>query len=128
MTHRVSGHPALSAIVPLIMLFAAFPAYPSGHAVFGAALFETLRILFGTDALASSFVSDEFNGVTVGADGVRRPLRARHFESLSQAEEENAQSRVHLGIHWAFDRTAGIRQGRAVARDVARIWYPPRTR
>ena len=39
----------------------------------------------------------------------------RSFTSLSQAEEENGQSRIYLGIHWSFDKTAGIAQGRRVA-------------
>jgi hypothetical protein len=39
----------------------------------------------------------------------------RSFSTLSQAEEENGQSRIYLGIHWHFDKTAGIAQGRRVA-------------
>ena len=92
-----------------------FPAYPSGHAVFGGALFETLRNFYGTDHIAFTFVSDEFNGVTAGNDGSVRPLVPRSFSSLSQAEEENGQSRIYLGIHWSFDKTEGIAQGRRVA-------------
>ena len=92
-----------------------FPAYPSGHAGFGGALFETLRRFFGTDAIAFTFVSDEFNGVTKDHNGTVRPYMPRDFSSLSQAEEENGQSRIYLGIHWSFDKTEGITQGENVA-------------
>jgi len=92
-----------------------FPAYPSGHAGFGGALFQTLRRFYGTDRIAFTFVSDEFDGVTRDNQGRVRPRVPRRFSSLSQAEEENGQSRIYLGIHWAFDKTEGIRQGRRVA-------------
>ncbi len=92
-----------------------FPAYPSGHATFGGALFQTLRRFYGRDDIAFTFVSDEFNGVTVDNGGHVRPLLPRSFSSFSQAEEENGQSRIYLGIHWSFDKTAGIAQGRQVA-------------
>jgi hypothetical protein len=92
-----------------------FPAYPSGHAGFGGALFETLRRFFGTDSIAFTFVSDEFNGVTRDHNGNVRPYAPRSFTSLSQAEEENGQSRIYLGIHWRFDKIQGIAQGRHVA-------------
>jgi hypothetical protein len=92
-----------------------FPAYPSGHAGFGGALFQTMRRFFGTDAIAFTFVSDEFNGTTKDHNGNLRPYMPRSFISLSQAEEENGQSRIYLGIHWSFDKTQGIAQGRRVA-------------
>jgi hypothetical protein len=92
-----------------------FPAYPSGHAVFGGVTFEILRNFYGRDDIAFTFISDEMNGVTLGNDGVPRPLLPRTFTSLSQAEEENGQSRIYLGIHWSFDKTEGITQGRQVA-------------
>ena len=78
-------------------------------------MFQTLRNFYGTDEIAFTFVSDEFNGVTLGNDGVVRPLIPRSFSSLSQAEDENGQSRLYLGIHWVFDKTEGIAQGRRVA-------------
>jgi hypothetical protein len=104
-----------------------FPAYPSGHAGFGAALFQTLRNLFGRDRVRFTFVSDEFNGETLDNEGQLRPLRPRTFRSLSEAEEENGQSRIYLGIHWSFDKTEGIAQGRKVADYVfARAFRPVR--
>ena len=92
-----------------------FPAYPSGHASMGGALFQILRRFYTTDHIRFTFVSDEFNGVTKGNDGNVRPLVPRTFSSLSQAEEENGQSRIYLGIHWSFDKTEGITLGHRVA-------------
>ena len=91
-----------------------FPAYPSGHAGFGGALFQVLRNFYHRDRIAFTFVSDEFNGSTRDNQGNVRPLIPRSFRSLSQAEEENGQSRIYLGIHWSFDKTEGIAQGRRV--------------
>lgn len=92
-----------------------FPAYPSGHAGFGGALFQVLRTFYGKDNIPFTFVSDEFNGATKDNKGTLRPLIPRTFSTFSQAEEENGQSRIYLGIHWSYDKTEGIAQGRKVA-------------
>lgn len=102
-----------------------FPAYPSGHAGFGGAIFQILRRFYGTDRIAFTFVSDEFNGTTRDNTGNVRPLLPRTFGSLSEAEEENGQSRIYLGIHWSFDKTAGIAQGRRVANYVFNNTFVP---
>jgi hypothetical protein len=91
-----------------------FPAYTSGHAGFGGAVFQVLRRFYGTDRITFTFVSDEYNGVTLDNDGQVRPLIPRTFRTLSQAEEENGQSRIYLGIHFGFDKTDGIAQGRRI--------------
>jgi hypothetical protein len=92
-----------------------FPAYPSGHTAFGGALFQTLHIFFGRDGLSFTFVSDKYNGVTRDNQGNLRPYKPRTFASLTEAEMENARSRIYLGIHWQFDANEGISQGQKVA-------------
>jgi hypothetical protein len=103
-----------------------FPTYPSGHAGFGGALFQALRRLVERDDISFTIVSDEFNGVTRDNAGNVRPLIPRKFESFSQAEEENGQSRIYLGIHWSFDKTTAIAQGRLVGDWVFDRVYRPR--
>jgi hypothetical protein len=92
-----------------------FPAYTSGHATFGAALFRTLARFYGRNNIAFTIGSDEFNGITLDQDGSVRPVVFRSYRSFSQAAQENALSRIYLGIHWRFDATEGIRQGNAIA-------------
>src|SRR5207249_2528598 len=92
-----------------------FPAYTSGHATFGAAMFRTLADFYGRDNITFSFTSDEFNGVTTDQSGNVRPVVTRTYHSFSEAAEENGQSRIYLGIHWRFDKVEGIKAGNAIA-------------
>jgi hypothetical protein len=92
-----------------------WPAYPSGHATFGGAVFKTLERFYGRDDITFTVISDEFNGITRGADGKVRPIVARTYNSFSQAALENGQSRIYLGVHWGFDRDEGIKSGGNVA-------------
>ena len=54
------------------------------------------------------------NGQTRDHDGNIRPYLPRSFSNFSQAEEENGQSRIYLGIHWSFDKVQGIALGHGV--------------
>jgi hypothetical protein len=92
-----------------------FPAYASGHATFGGAFFQILRQFYGTDKVAFSFTSDEYNGVTTDSEGNVRPVVTRHYPNLTIPMLENAASRIYLGVHWRFDATAGTAQGTAIA-------------
>jgi hypothetical protein len=92
-----------------------FPAYPSGHATFGAAAFHTVRLFYnvlpGNRAADTVFtgpiVSEEQNGVTRDNAGTVRPRHFRTFpDGLWQMIEENGFSRVWLGVHWSFDAFA----------------------
>ncbi len=93
-----------------------FPAYPSGHATFGAAALHMTRLFYNvpvgdTDADTLfdglTFVSEEFNGVNVDNKGTVRPKHTRSFPGgLWRMIEENGLSRVYLGVHWVFDAFA----------------------
>lgn len=95
-----------------------FPAMPSGHASFGGCIFQILRDFFQTDYITFTFVSDEFNGKTIGSDGNVRPYKPRTYQKLSDAEDENGQSRMYIGIHFNFDKTEGITLGNAVGKHI----------
>jgi membrane-associated phospholipid phosphatase len=90
-----------------------FPSYPSGHATLGGALFEILR-QFWPDSTRFTFVSDEYNGKNKDIYGNVMPLYPASFTSFHEAEYENAESRIYLGIHWQFDADIGIKLGTTV--------------
>ncbi len=92
-----------------------FPAYPSGHATFGAAALHVTRLFYGISPgdrnpdhlLKVEFVSDEMNGINRDNAGNVRPRHARAFDGgLWKMIEENGFSRVYLGVHWSFDAFA----------------------
>jgi PAP2 superfamily len=93
-----------------------FPAYPSGHATFGAATMQSLASVFG-NSVRFTFVSDEYNGLGfdprnagLSVDNIR-PFVPVRYRSLLEAQEENGRSRVFNGVHWEPDDTEGQRLG-----------------
>ncbi len=101
-----------------------WPAYTSGHATIGGAMFQILR-QFWPDETPFTFVSDEWNGKNKDVDGNIRPLRPASFKSFREAEWNNAQSRIYAGIHWHFDAEEGIVLGNKVADFVFRHAFRP---
>jgi len=91
-----------------------FPAYPSGHATFGGALFQMMR-KFTPDQTPFVFVSDEWDGKTKDVNGTTRPYIPQAYLSLSQADEDNYLSRLYLGVHFRFDSSRGSSAGQQVA-------------
>jgi hypothetical protein len=91
-----------------------FPSYVSGHATFGSAVFQVLRRYYRTDSIPFRFQSDEFNGVTRDETGAVRPARWRTYGNFTQAEYENRDSRIYLGVHWRFDQEEGVKMGRSI--------------
>ncbi|MCK1307636.1 vanadium-dependent haloperoxidase [Bradyrhizobium sp. 45] len=105
-----------------------FPSYPSGHAVFGGALFGVLRQFIKPDT-EFSFMSDEFNKKNKDVYNYIRCSDEDKFTpkdrfciqrtfTLDCAERENADSRLFMGVHWVFDADDGINMGNLVARQV----------
>ena len=91
-------------------------------------LLEAWEEVYGTDRMSFTIGSDEFNGVTRDQNGVVRPVVFRHYHSFSQADRENGQSRIYLGIHWNFDNVDGLKVGRTLGEYVYRTTLQPRPR
>jgi hypothetical protein len=99
----------------------AFPSYVSGHATLGTSVFETLRLFYNRDNMNFYFQSDEYNGKTRDSNtGLPRSAPNRYYPSLTAAENENVDSRVHLGVHWRSDVEDGRILGKKVAKEVFR--------
>ena len=87
-----------------------------------------LRNFYRTDRIPFTFVSDEFNGVTRDNNGDVAAARGAPLLSSQARGRKNGQSRIYLGIHWAFDKTEGIAQGRRVADYVFKNMLRPQHR
>lgn len=128
-----------------------FPAYPSGHATFGAAAFYITRMFYGKHTSDTSpdnlfdglgFASEELNGRNQDNNGTVRPRHERSFPGgLMDMIVENGRGRVYLGVHWVFDAFAvkpdgeidltqnvgGVRLGLDIAKDIYQRLRPSNT-
>ncbi|MCB0662892.1 MAG: vanadium-dependent haloperoxidase [Saprospiraceae bacterium] len=89
-----------------------FPTFPSGHATFSAAAAVVLEDFFGrsyrfTDRSHEGRI--EFNGTP------------RTFNSFREMAEENAYSRIPLGVHFKIDSDAGTDLGYRIGERVLNL-------
>jgi hypothetical protein len=113
-----------------------FPAWTSGHATMGGAVFKALELFFGTNSF------DEIDGVLgddatyvltsqePGSGGAREYVRFTQEALLDigtedSPEGENGTGRVYLGIHWIFDQRDGITLGNNIAEYIAANYFQP---
>lgn len=86
-----------------------FPAYPSGHATFGAAACEALADVFGYNYAMTD------NCHKNRTDFIGFP---RSFNSFYEMANENAWSRIPLGVHYRMDAEEGMHYGTQIGRAV----------
>jgi hypothetical protein len=82
------------------------PTYPSGHAVGAGAAAYILERFFGKNGHAIIVSSPTAPGVTL------------YYDRLKTIVDEVLDARVDAGIHFRFDGTAGVVQGRQTAKFV----------
>ena len=87
-----------------------FPAYPSGHSTMGGAAAEVLTDIFGNYYPMTDRCHEGRQDFEGGAP--------RHFNSFYEMANENAISRIPLGVHFRMDCDQGVNLGIRVGRKV----------
>ncbi len=85
-----------------------FPGYPSGHSTFGGLAISILSDFFGENYTFTDrchYGRSEFIGTP------------RTYTTITQIGEENAYSRIPLGVHPRFDCTEGLRLGKQIGKN-----------
>lgn len=85
-----------------------FPGYPSGHSTFGGLGISVLSEFFGHEYVFTDRCHEgrtEFYGTP------------RTYTNQTQIGEENAYSRIPLGVHPRFDCSEGLRLGKLVGQN-----------
>ncbi len=98
------------------------PDHDSGHAVQGGVAAEILKQVFGTDDIAFTACSTTVGPGLGCADAT--PV-FRSYSSFSQAADENAVSRIYIGIHFRKAVEDGVRHGRKIAERAVHLFLKP---
>ncbi|MBK8621471.1 MAG: vanadium-dependent haloperoxidase [Saprospiraceae bacterium] len=90
-----------------------FPAYPSGHSAFGAAACTVLENFFGKE---HPFTDNSHKGNKAFLS------EPRNFKSFQEMKEENARSRMYLGVHFRKDCEDGLYLGDIIGKNIMEIY------
>ncbi len=110
-----------------------FPAYISGHATMGGAIFKSLELFYGTNDFNLADAAIGVDSVTTqytlhssepGSGPARNYVRFTQMGPMgpgleNSPEGENSMSRIYMGVHWRMDQEDGQALGEAVAHYVA---------
>ena len=89
-----------------------FPAYPSGHAVFGAVSAAILEHQFG----------DNYHFTDKSHENrLEFKSSSRTFKNLNEMALENAYSRFVMGVHFKEDCEEGLKLGFKVAEQINKL-------
>jgi signal transduction histidine kinase/membrane-associated phospholipid phosphatase len=89
-----------------------FPSYPSGHSAFGGAAAVVLSNILGENRSLTDR-SHEDCTVFIG--------RPRTFTSFKAIAEENALSRLFIGVHYRMDCEEGLRLGYLIGENMSSL-------
>lgn len=89
-----------------------FPAYPSGHATFAGAASEVMSDVFGYSYSLTDRTHQD-RGEFLGYP--------RNYTSFYQMANENAWSRILLGVHFKMDGEEGINYGTKIGKAVVNL-------
>jgi PAP2 superfamily len=118
------GNPATAGVedwTPLELTYP-MPDYDSGHAVQGGVAAEILKQIFGTDDIA--FMACSMT-VPAGQTCTDAAPVLRPYSSFTQAADENAVSRIYIGIHFRHAVERGTEHGRQIARYAVNQFMKP---
>jgi hypothetical protein len=98
------------------------PDHDSAHSVEGGAAAEALKQFFGTDRMPFEACSLT---LPAGQRCSDPSPKYRSYTTFSQAAEENAASRVYVGIHFRNATEEGVEHGRKIAKRAAHLYLRP---
>ncbi len=113
-----------------------FPAWTSGHATMGGAIYKAVELFFGTnqfDAIDGILGNNPIYQLTSEEAGSGS---TRFYSTFTQTdplgidtedspEGENAMSRIYLGIHWIMDQKDGTTLGNDISQYVYGNYFQP---
>lgn len=112
------GDPTWTPLQPTYPL----PDYDSAHAAQGGAAAGALKGFFRTDDISFSNCSLTLPAGSRCTDAV--PV-IRSYSSFSQAADENALSRILVGIHFRLAVEEGVKHGRQIGKRAVNLFLKP---